>query len=95
MIYDSEKAILDHYNPMPFELKVNSLYPPGDGICNGVYNIEYFNYDGFDCCGLKISNNSLCNDVLGDCTCHLDGKLRPMSDGSNECDESWIPYTYV
>ena len=64
---DIDKLILDYLNPRPFRIDFveNPPYPPGDGICCGFYNIEFFNYDGMDCCMAEISPDSICNDEIG------------------------------
>lgn len=68
-IVDTDKLVVDYLNPKPFQIDLNTdmfnFYLPGDTICDGSQNNAFFNYDGLDCCLVKLSPGSFCDDELG------------------------------
>ena len=68
-IVDTDKLVVDYLNPKPFQVDLSTdmfyFYLPGDTICDGSLNTAYFNYDGLDCCMVKLSPLSNCVDELG------------------------------
>ena len=96
MIIEKEAAIAKFVDPRPDKVQVNKVHLsnygifPRDRICHGIFNLKAFAYDGLDCCFAEISSLSTCNNAIGDCTCHMSGKISPIG-GEQKCPERYGP----